>query len=178
MSRLESNLFGIKSFYNLFEKNISNKEKILSINHCIKELEVKENSDVIIVGIPGGSMSFSRKVVEDFGEEITLITKSISPDCTIMSFPYYPDIYNYKVYFEYMLEKYNIYIDYFNICNEMIDVSESEIKNKLKYLTVNKDKVEELTKNNNFFINNKSSINLIVDNVIKQLKHYGKIKMM
>lgn len=179
MSRLEANLFGIKSFDNLFEKNISNKEKILSINHCIKELEVRENSDVIIVGIPGGAMSFSRKVVEDFGEEITLITKSISPDCTIMSFPYYPDVYNYKVFFEYMLEKYNIYVDYFNICNKIIDSSESEIKNKLKYLTVNKDKIEELTKNNNFFyINNKNSINLIVDNVIKQLKHYGKIKMM
>lgn len=179
MSRLEGNLFGVKAFDNLFEKNISNKEKILSINHNIKELEVKENSDVIIIGVPGGVMSFSRKVVEDFGEEITLITKSISPDCTIMSFPYYSDISEYKVYYEYMLEKYNIYVDYFNICNKMIDVSESETKNKLKYVTMNNDKVEELTKNSKFFaITSKNNINKIVDNIINQLNNYGKIKMM
>lgn len=52
-----SRLFGCHLYPEFMDGGMSNEQKIVSFKKYVKYIEVKEHSDIIVVGIPGGSRS-------------------------------------------------------------------------------------------------------------------------
>lgn len=87
-SRHYSELFGFHSFPNfMFENQYNEEEKILAFNQYIKDLERNENPEAIIIGIPGGIIQHSSRVLNGFGVKAYEVGCAISSDYTILAIP-------------------------------------------------------------------------------------------
>ena len=87
-SRHYSELFGFHSFPGfMFENQYTEEEKILAFNQYIRDLERNENPEVIVIGIPGGIMQYSGRVLNGFGVKAYEVGCAISSDYTILAIP-------------------------------------------------------------------------------------------
>ena len=116
-------MFGFHSFPQfMFGNSMSEVEKIVAFNLYVKKLEIEEQPDLIIIGIPGGLLPFNNMFTNRFGALAYEISRSIRPDVAILS-TFYED---YKPeYFERLsnLIKYRFgyEIDCYNLSNVKFD---------------------------------------------------------
>jgi peptide maturation system protein (TIGR04066 family) len=94
----------------IFSSKYTEIEKVLKLNAFIKEIEERENPDVIIIGIPDGIMPLTQKHHFNFGIPAYEICCAVNPDFTILSL--FDGMYNDE-FFEEMtrLFKYRFNID-------------------------------------------------------------------
>ena len=84
-SKPYSELFGIRPYPSfMFEPNISEKQKILNFNNYIHELEINENPEVIIIGIPGEIMRINNRFLFNFGITLFLSSCAYDSDFTVL----------------------------------------------------------------------------------------------
>ncbi len=67
----------------MFNNNISEADKIYYFNSLVKNIEINEKPDIIIIGIPGGTMPFSNTVVNNFGITAFETFQAVRPDFSI-----------------------------------------------------------------------------------------------
>lgn len=85
-SRRYCEIFGFHSFPDfIYNASIPETEKVKSFNRFIKEIENQERPDVIILGIPGGIMSFNDQIHFDFGILSFEIFQSIHVDTIVLN---------------------------------------------------------------------------------------------
>lgn len=179
----ESELFGIHSLPEfLFMQGISEKDKILKFNHYIKGLEMKENPELIILGVPGNVIEFTDKIIGTFGVCAFEIFKTVKPDCTILCLPYMENLVENIGTIKNRVESiYEIVIDYFHISPKIIDSSEVNLKNRMAYLSLDekfvRDRIDFEKYSNLFSLQTKKSIENIVNSIIDQLKKNTSIKV-
>ncbi len=136
-SRHYSSLVGVHPFPNfMFDSCINECEKILSLNNYIKEIELKEKPDIIIIGIPGGIMRFNNKFTNRFGILAYEVAQAIRPDAAVVNVlyeDYYADFFNslsnsikYKLGFE---------VDCFTLANIKFDWEKSKNSENIVYST-------------------------------------------
>lgn len=164
----------------MYSKDIEEKDKVLMFNNFIKKIEVENNPDIIILGIPGGVMPFSAQSVGDFGITMYEITQAVIPDCTVLCLPY--GKYNTEdiAYYENIIKKkFNIDVDYFNLVPKIILEDTTERKGQPMYLTLDQDlvekKIQEINKDNIFSLSKKSDVETLVEKIIAQFTKYGNI---
>ncbi|MBK1810690.1 TIGR04066 family peptide maturation system protein [Clostridium sp. YIM B02505] len=126
-------LFGFHSIPEfMFKSEIGEKEKIVSFNRYIKEIEKTESPDLIIVGIPGGLMPFNKKLTNNFAVTAFLISQALTPDFTIISILFeimYPRYFEMlKTSFKY---KYGFEVDCFNLSSARVDYTASNDRRKI-----------------------------------------------
>lgn len=176
-----SKLFGFNSIPEfMFNKNVSERDKIIRFNHFIKKKEIEEKPDLIIIGIPGEVLPFSKKLVGNFGITAYEITQTISPDCTIFSLPYFDDLKSVLEELTKLLKnRLNIDVDYYNIAERKIDFIESEAEKKFSYIPLSKDFIKkEINKNkyeNIYALSESEDATILVDKIIEQLSEYANI---
>lgn len=69
------------------DRKHSEVKKIYLYNNFIKEIELKEKPDVIIISAPNAIMSLSERQLFNFGIEAYQICNSVKPDFTILTAP-------------------------------------------------------------------------------------------
>lgn len=142
-------LMGFHSFPKfMYSKEISESEKIILFNHYIRNIEIKENPEIIIIGVPGGTMPFSYEFTNRFGVLAYEVSQAVLPDAVVLS-----TLYNdyTSEYFELISKsyryKFGYEIDCYNICNLLLDFTASKREEELKYLTLDCQFINEKKKN-------------------------------
>lgn len=132
-SRSYCELMGFHSIPDFMCSNqIGEISKIVQFNRYVKEIELSENPDIIIIGIPGGLMPFNKDLTNKFGVEAFLISQAVSPDFTVISVLYddlQPKYFNMlSTSFKY---KYGFNVDCFNMSTSQFDIVGSKELEKL-----------------------------------------------
>jgi len=123
-----SEFYGFNAFPDfMFDETRSNKNKIMMFNMFVKEIEMKEKPDAIVIGIPGGLIPISDILVEHFGELNFLVSKAVKSDSVSVVLPYNEygkkdlDRLSTK-----LIHGFNYVVDSFVVSNKMYDFDEAE----------------------------------------------------
>lgn len=145
-SRRYCDYLGMHSFPDfMFENQYSEKEKILLFNHWVKQIELYEKPDVILLGVPGGIIPYNDTFVNYFGITPYEVLQAVRPDSLILGLPY-------KEYTSEFFEEMNrlttyhfgVSVDSFTISNDLFDLNSSMERQAPCYITVQPNKVDEL----------------------------------
>ncbi len=142
-------LMGFHSFPQfMFQKEFYEWEKISLFNHFIKSIEVNEKPDIILIGIPGGTLKMGQKFPNKCGILAYEIAQAVQPDVMILGILYQKGID--EKYLEELKtaheNRYGFRIDCINVSNTMYNSSYSEKLEKLQYIMINYKYVIKETK--------------------------------
>ncbi len=142
-------LMGFHSFPQfMFEKDFYEWEKITLFNHYVKKLEVTEEPDIIVIGIPGATMPIDELFTNKFGNMVYQVSEAISPDVAVLSVLYQKDITT--DYFKFIStahkNKYGFDIDCYNMANAIYNDDYSKFVRKVQYVTCNYKFISEKIK--------------------------------
>lgn len=122
---------------------ISETQKIVLFNRYIKSIEENEKPDVIIVGIPGGIMSFNDELTNRFGILAYEVSQAVTPDFAILSIlngnyerDFFNNIFNNVKY------RFGFEVDCYNLANVQIDPAGTLLNKALKFMTLDKESGE------------------------------------
>ena len=87
-SKEYSALFGFHPYPLFMNVPMDNTERILLFRKYVKYIELLEQPDVIVLGIPGGIMGVNRKHHFDFGMTAYMVSQAVEPDYVIMNMLY------------------------------------------------------------------------------------------
>lgn len=142
-SREYCEFFGVISFPEfMFDKGISEVDKIYMFNRFIKYIELTNESDVIIIGVPGGIMQYNNQIDNKFGVVAFEVFQAVTPDVSVVSI--YHEMYT-EEFFEVLINsvKYRLgfNVDAFNIVSRQIDWIEMINANphKISLLSINSE---------------------------------------
>ncbi|MGN2368809.1 TIGR04066 family peptide maturation system protein [Clostridium cagae] len=142
-------LMGFHSFPKfMYSKSITESEKVTLFNHYIKSIEKKEKPDIIVIGIPGGTMPFNYELTNRFGILAYEVSQAVIPDAVVLSTLYE----NYTPEFFELLSKsfkykFGYNIDCFNIANASLNIPISKLEGILQYITMDSKFINEKKKN-------------------------------
>lgn len=84
-SRKEAPLFGGYCLPDyLFETNLTETEKILSVNHFVATLVSEKSPDIVLLGIPGCVTTYDPNTVKDYGVTAFEISQAVSIDQLVL----------------------------------------------------------------------------------------------
>ena len=167
-------LFGFHSFPEFMSAPYT-AQQIILFNHYLNRIINKENPDVVIVGVPGGVLPLSDKLLDDFGLLNFLISNAVTPDYVILNTGYVS--YNR----EYILsmvdgirQKFGYEVDSVFLSNYMINWEATDSLDRLCYITLPVDIVNETAKNCNCYtIFNQESMEKFSKKMLTTLMQYS-----
>lgn len=148
-SKSYSSLFGFHSYPTFMSDCMDNTQKIILFRKYVKYIEILEQPDLIIIGIPGGIMAVNKKHHFDFGMTAYMISQAIEPDYVIMTMLYSKDytIEQLEEIRQVCRFRLNFEIDSFHLSNALLDPATLKSE-KLKFIKMGKkeyiDKVDDL----------------------------------
>ena len=121
-------------------ESVCEDQRILMLNNYILLLEKAFQPDVIIVGVPGALMLYSRHYARDFGCTAFRTFQAVTPDVLLVGSLYTAnlDIRYFEQLEEETRSRYSCDIDCHLISNFSVDFQMSEAKKELTYLTVSR----------------------------------------
>lgn len=136
-SRHYCELLGFNSFPAfMYSGSITEDKKVILFNHYIKNIEINENPDVIIIGLPGGTSPITNILNNKFGILAYEVSQAVTPDAVVLSLlynQYKPDFT--KKMSEVYKYKFGYSIDCFNISNSFLNISNSENQGVNEFIT-------------------------------------------
>lgn len=183
-SRREGEALGMRTFPQFMEDTgYTEREKIVLFNCYVKEIELVEKPDIIIIGLPGGVKSYSRDVTGDFGMLFYMVTNAVSVDMVILSVPYYEyekdDVENIR---KFVWEKYRVFVDYIDIMPKWIRAEDSPLANRLLYLTVDdklvNDRKQKMQHEDIYNVREEKEVRRLQENILGKLLQFGNVKFM
>lgn len=175
-----SNLFDFHAIPDfIFENTISDDEKIIEFNNYIKRIEENETPDVILIGIPGGTVKDTEWYTQEFAVIADEIATAVKPDYVFLCI--YENDYSVE-YLEELIPKINARYDFeinqiavSNTYFDFVKTKENGIKEilKLPFLLVNEkcSKKEEVEYAGLFSIY--EEFNTIYRKMIRELSEYA-----
>ena len=132
-SRNYCELFGFHSFPGFMtDSKISEIDKPLMLNRYVKKIADSEESDVIIIGIPGSIQSFNEKYTNRFGILPYITFQALSVDFLIMcTFYEYSSVKFLDEISQLCKYRFSCCADAYHMSNLYIDLAETEEKNKV-----------------------------------------------
>ncbi|QNU67843.1 TIGR04066 family peptide maturation system protein [Ruminiclostridium herbifermentans] len=132
----------------MFGNSLSEPEKITLFNHYIKKIEKEEQPDVIIIGLPGGTMKLNNKYTCNYGITSYEISQAVIPDAAICSVLYE----EYKpAYFENVCKslqyKLGFKVDCFNLSNYHFDWIKTESSLEMCYTLLDSTAINKKIEN-------------------------------
>lgn len=157
-----------------------NREKILKFNHYIKQVEIIEHPDLIIVEAPGNLLEISKMVTGDFGSGAYIISRGISLDYVICNMPYFSGFSEKCDDLGQCIEaRIEAEVDAYNITSQYLDLADAEENGVIEYMDVSRDLIVDEIKNNEkiYYLQEKMEISRVVDDIIKKLESYAEIEL-
>lgn len=172
-SKPYSSLFGFHSYPSFMSDSMNNTKKIISFKKYVKYIELQEQPELIIVGIPGGIMAVNKKHHFDFGMTAYMISQAVDADYVIMNM-----LYSLK-YTEEQLEeirkvcryRFNFEIDCFHLSNALLDPATLKDEN-LKFIKMGKKEYEKKT-DNLYDLMNPADMDKAYEDMITKLSSYN-----
>ena len=172
-SKTYSGLFGLHSFPFFMYENMDNIQKIILFKKYVKYIEMIEQPDLIIIGIPGAIMAINKKHHFDFGITAYMVSQAVAGDYVIMSM-----LYGKKYTTEQLEElsrvcKYrlNFEVDSFHLSNAWLDPSTLK-DDRLKIIKMGKkeydQKVDKL-----YDLMNPDDMDKVYEDMIAKLSSYN-----
>jgi peptide maturation system protein (TIGR04066 family) len=180
VSLISSNpLSELMDFYsvpnNIINENIDFSQKVKKVNSFIKDIELNENPDLIIIGIPGGIIKYNQSISNNYGYLAYLICNAVTPDVSILN------LYCGEYKSEYIEQiksicfyRFGIVLNYFhiskNVCNynfETVKLDYFPVEHK--FLVDNVIKPHEILPA--FNINDKTSKDKVFQKIITELQN-------
>lgn len=161
------------------ENSLKEREKILCYNQYLKEVEVKDKPEVIIIGIPGELLPLTKQKPGNFGITAYEILNAVDSDFTILSL--YKDEYK-EEYFDEMHNllhyRYNVNVDCYYLCNYSIDRFSINSVMPIKYLEHKDDEIEAQCGNYKHRVYCKNTYTNMIEFLIETLAGYDEIKIL
>lgn len=150
----------------MFNRNFTEREKIIKFNHFVKIIERTKRPEILIINIPGELMTVSRGFTGNFGILGYEISQSVRPDCVIMNLPYgsysIKDIYRIGEGASYRL---GCGVDFYNIVDRILDITNTKLNNKYEVVGLSSDFVQRKLEN----VLNEKIFHVSFNNQIKKL---------
>lgn len=147
-TRTSSKWLGINSIPDfMFNYTMTETQKIIEFNNYIKKIEDEEKPDVIIIGIPGGTMKINNQFTNNFGILAYEISQSVEPDYVIMS-TFYED-YKYDYFDKLNLSaeyRFGFNVDCFNLANVKFDWLKSSQNSEYIYIKLDHNFIKDTIK--------------------------------
>ncbi len=90
-SRIDSELYGMYAMPEfMIGHGCSEAEKIRRYNHYAKQIEITEHPDIMIVGVPGGTLPYDRIDHNEYGIVAYEMSFAVPCDGAVMCMPYNP----------------------------------------------------------------------------------------
>jgi len=144
-------------------------KKILLYNRFFADIVRKESPDVLIVGIPGGIMPIDKYNQELFGETAIAVSRSLSPDVSILSMylsqvedNFLNDMTNYAKY------ALGTTLDFFHMSNTRLFL-ERDMRT-FGFITTNCDDMPKIARDNMFNVFAHDSAETVYERIVAQLQ--------
>jgi peptide maturation system protein (TIGR04066 family) len=179
-SRKNMEIVGLHSFPTfIYGNQIDESEKIIGFNHYIKELEIEENPDIILIGIPGSIMPISEKHSEFFGVFAFEVFNAIKSD--MLLFCIHNNIYTNE-YFEELKKlckyRYQADIDAIIISNHSYDSLSLQTEGTIKYLSFDDEEVDRYRASYPDDVYSRAMYEKLAEHVIETLSEYADFQVM
>lgn len=178
-------LMGFNSFPQfMYSKSFDESEKIILFNHYIKNIEISEKPDVIIIGVPGGIMPYNNVFTNRFGMIAYELSQAVTPDAVILSVlynDYDPKFFN--MLSESCKYKFGYNIDCYNLTNVQYSSESIAAQKALEYITLDSNAINEKVKEYSslsvpiYNILNKSDGKVMTKFIIDKLTSYGNVEI-
>lgn len=168
-------LWGFHSFPDFMGGTLEGAEKILKFNQYVNYISNSEDSDVVIIGVPGGVVPISNKLFDDYGLMNYMVANAVKPDYVILNTGFVD--YN-KQYIEAMTKALKYRLDYdvdsVFLSNFFINWEATDSLDKLVYMTIPTDIMnEEAEKCGCYSLYNNENIEAFKRNLFSTLIGYG-----
>ena len=172
-SKTYSNLFGFHSYPAFMRDNMDNTQKIILFKKYVKHIEMQEQPDLIVIGIPGGIMAINKKHHFDFGMTAYMVSQAVEADYVIMTMLYD------KEYSEERLEtirqvcrfRLNFEIDGFHLSNTLLDLATLKDE-QLKFIKIGKKEYEHKV-DGLYDLMNPADMDKVYEDMIAKLSSYN-----
>lgn len=181
-SRRDSAILGMHPLPDfMFDASISETEKILSYSHYIKQIELNENPEVIIIGIPGGVFRFSKTKHNHFGITAFEISNALTCDCAVLCSPYLDYSLDYfQSISNAIKEKLGFPITYHHIAARIYENNVALPSEAFNWLTLNEAyidrKIQSYKRNDVYNLLKQVDIELLTGRIIDQLSDIPNVK--
>lgn len=173
-SKKYSRIFEMHNFPKFMFQNIPEIDKIYLFNSYVKQIEIKEHPDIIIIGVPGGIMPYDMDHPNGFGIVNYLVSNALSVDSTLLCLAYneYEDSF-WEFIADYMQYRYEYSVQSFHLANVFHDIygDERNEGERLVYMKQKKvdEKIESFDGKKVFNINNEETFRKEMDELIDYL---------
>lgn len=172
-----SELLGCRSFpLFMFDNRLSNSQKIVGFNHFLRNIEVTNNPDLIIVGIPGEINGFVNGISEYFDDILYLVSNAARPDVTVVS-TLYGEVKNPQILVDTLKYKYGWELENVFVNNMMYESQLSLVYKKKEYIKIDtniiEDEVLELNRNSNIEFYMYEQLDSMCSKIEEQLLKFG-----
>lgn len=166
----------------LFDADISEKDKIICFNHYVKEIELRDKPDLILIGIPGGILPINDRIYENFGILHYEISWAVTFDyvfCSLLFGNYGADDLNQIR--QRIKEIFRIEIDCFNLSTTILNPVEMDSKESKNYIMLQGDnvikKLDKMISKECVSTKLHKSVEEAVTNMIEILNLYTKLEI-
>lgn len=179
-SRNYNDVLGLYSFPQFMYTTKEEKKKVVKYNHLVKDIEQKEQPEVMVITVPGGVLSFSHNLYGDFGITAYEIVQAVQPDCVVLCIPYSPageeEIENMIWSISGRL---GVAIDFVAMDSKMISQDETERRREVRYITVDAEEVNEKieTLQRKIYYNLREDRGNLVKEIFRLLKGFSRIEL-
>lgn len=168
-------LWGFHSFPDFMTGTLKGEEKIVKFNQYVNYISNSEESDVIIIGVPGGVVPISNKLFDDFGLMNYMVANAVKPDYVILNTGFVD--YN-EQYIETMVNALKCRLDYdvdsVFLSNSFINWEATDSLERLVYMTLPVNVTDRAAKLCGCYsLHNKENIDAFKKKMLSTLIGYG-----
>lgn len=174
-SRYDSEIVGLHSMPDfMIKKSLSEAEKILKYNHLIKQIEIEEKPEIIIVGLPGGSIPYNKYNFNNFGILHYEVSQALTFDFSVMCLPYFHLFEKACSYIgKDTINRYRINIDAFHVAPVLQDEIQISNDHLIDFLTLDtkfiNTKILSYKNDKVYNLRMKDNVDKLVQMIIKKL---------
>ena len=145
-------LIGVHAFPSfMFHSEVDERQKVICFNRYIKNIELEQQPDVIIISIPGAVKAYSEEITQGFGLLHYMVFQAVLVDYFIMcSYLINNDCREFLcTESDSYKGRFGCGIDCYHISNKKIDYHATSFNNRVVSGSDNDQIVEQAVKNNN-----------------------------
>lgn len=158
----------------VFNHSFSESEKIIKLNHYVKQIEIREKPDVLLVGVPGAVLPLDSINHNEFGILAYEISFAVSCDAAVICMPYQSQFDgDYRKLAEDVKSRFSFYVEGIHMAAVVLDAQEFYADRKLSYVSIDQtvvdQKVSELNNDTIWNIRNEQGAGKAVSRLIDTL---------
>lgn len=167
-------IYGMPGF--VFDHSASETEKIIKLNHYVKQIEIREKPDVLLVGVPGAVLPLDGINHNEFGILAYEISFAVPCDAAVICMPYQSQFNgDFSQLAEDMQKRFGFQVEGIHMAAVVQDAQEFYAERKLSYVSIEQKvidrKVSEIHGDSVWNIRNEQGAEKAVSRLIDTLSN-------